>query len=94
MSYPAPSRPWERVGVDIFTIANTDHFVTVDYLFGFFKVDRLSAGKSVSNVVYCLRQHFTRHGLLLQVASDNSPFASAEFRRFAERFEIRHITMQ
>jgi len=92
MPYPAPERPWERISVDIFTIANTDYLVTVDYLSRFFEIDCLSAGKSVSNIVYCLRQHFARHGLPLEVVSDNSPFASAEFRRFAERFEFRHLT--
>jgi len=92
MPYPAPELPWERIGVDIFTIANTDYLVTVDCLSRFFEIDCLSAGKSVSNIVYCLRQHFARHGLPLEIVSDNSPFASAEFRRFTERFEFRHLT--
>jgi len=28
----------------------------------------------------------------LELCSDNCPFASAEFRRFAERYEFRHTT--
>ena len=91
MSHPAPSRPWEKVGIDIFTFADTDYLITVDYLTGWFEIDRLGA-KSVSNIVYCLRQHFARQGLPLETFSDNSPFASAEFRRFAERYEFRHTT--
>ena len=93
MSHPAPSRPWEKVGVDIFTFADTDYLITVDYLSGWFELslDRLSA-KTVTNIVYCLRQHFARHGLPLEVVSDNNPLASAEFRRFADRFEFRHTT--
>ena len=91
MSHPAPSRPWEKVGVDIFTFADTDYLITVDYLSGWFELDRLGA-KAVSNIVYCLRQHFARHGLPSEIVSDNNPFASAEFRRFAERFEFRHTT--
>ena len=90
-SHPAPSRPFEKVGVDIFTFENQDYLMTVDYLSGFFEVDRLPS-KAVSNNVYCLRQHFSRHGLPLEVVSDNSPFASAEFRRFAERFDFIHTT--
>jgi hypothetical protein len=91
MSHPAPDRPWEKVGLDIFTIANTDYLITVCYLTGWFEVDRLPS-KAITNIIYCLRQHFARHGLPLEVVSDNSPFASAEFRRFAERFEFRHVT--
>jgi hypothetical protein len=91
MSHPAPDRPWEKVGLDIFTFANTDYLITVCYLTGWFEVDRLPS-KAITNIIYCLRQHFARHGLPLEVASDNSPFASAEFRRFAERFEFRHVT--
>jgi hypothetical protein len=89
MSYPPSARPWEVLGVDIFTIENTDYFTTVDYLTGWFEIDRLGS-KSVSNIVYCLRQHFARHGLPLEVVTDNSPFASAEFHRFVKRFEFRH----
>ena len=90
-SHPAPSRPFEKVGVNIFTFENHDYLLTVDYLSGFFEIDRLPS-KAVSNIVYCLRQHFSRHGLPLEVVSDNSPFASAEFRRFAERFDFKHTT--
>jgi hypothetical protein len=91
MSYPPPARPREVLGVDIFTIADTDYLITVDYLTGWFEIDRLGS-KSISNIVYCLRQHFARHGLPLEVVTDISPFASAEFHRFAKRFEFRHTT--
>jgi len=52
-------------------------------------------GKLVSRpfyTIHCLRQHFARHGLPLAVISDNSPFASAEFKRFADRFDFKQIT--
>jgi transposase InsO family protein len=91
MSHPAPSRPWEKVGLDIFTVSNHDYLVTVCYLTGWFEIDRLPS-KAITNVIYCLRQHFARHGLPLEVVSDNSPFASAEFKRFAEKFQFRHVT--
>ena len=91
MPYPPPSRVWERVGADIFTIDDRDYLVTVDYLSGFFEVDRLPS-KKVADIVYCLRQHFARHGLPIELVTDNSPFNSSEFKRFAERFEFRHTT--
>jgi len=91
LSHPAPSRVWEKVGVDIFTLGDRDYLVTVDYLSGYFEVDRLPS-KKVTDIVYCLRQHFCRHGLPAQVVSDNSPFNSGDFKRFAARYEFVHTT--
>ena len=91
LSHPVPSRPWEKVGVDIFTFADRDYLCTVDYLSGFFEVDRLPS-KKVCDITYCLRQHMARHGLCIELVSDNSPFNSAEFKRFTDLYDIRHVT--
>src|SRR5208282_4982835 len=91
MSPPAPSRPWEKVGTDIFYFHGQDYLVTVDYLSGYFEVDRLPS-KKVSDVIYALRQQFSRHGIPLEVVSDNSPFGSTSFKAFAERYEFKHTT--
>ena len=31
--------PWEKIGVDLFTIANSDYLVTVDYFSSFWEID-------------------------------------------------------
>ena len=72
MTHPAPSRPWEKVGSDIFTFHGQDYLITVDYLSGYFEVDRLPS-KKINDVIYALRQQFARHGIPLEVVSDNSP---------------------
>jgi hypothetical protein len=79
------------VGVDIFTFHSKDYLLTVDYLSGFAEIDRLPS-KAVTDIVHCLKQHFARYGLPDQVMSDNSPFKSAEFSRFAAKYEFEHIT--
>ncbi len=91
MPHPAPSRPWEKVGTDIFTFHGQDYLITVDYLSGYFEVDRLPS-KKVNDVMYALRQQFARHGIPLEVVSDNSPFGASEFKLFAERWEFKHTT--
>ena len=91
LPHPAPARPWEKDGVDIFIFHGQDYLMTVDYLSGFFEVDRLPS-KKVSDVVYALRHQFARYGIPLELVSDNSPFGSAEFRAFAERWEFKHTT--
>ena len=91
LPYAAPSRPWERVGVDIFTLRGQDYLLTTCYLSGYFEVDRL-ASKSAKEVIYCLKSQFARHGLPTEVVSDNVPFKSAEFRQFAQHYDFKHVT--
>lgn len=91
LSHPPPCRVWEKVGVDIFTFDDRDYLVTVDYLSGYFEIDRLPS-KRVTDIVYCLRQHFARHGLPAEVFSDNSPFNSREFTQFSRQYEFQHTT--
>jgi transposase InsO family protein len=63
----------------------------VDYLSGYIEVDRLPS-KRVSDVIYCLKVQFARHGLPLEVVSDNNPFNAAEFRHFAAAYDFKHTT--
>ena len=92
MPHPAPSRPWEKVGTDIFSFYGQDYLITVDYLSGYFEVDRLPS-KRIKDVVYALRLQFARHGIpIMEVVSDNSPFGAAEFKAFADRWEFTHVT--
>ena len=79
LPHAAPSRPFEKVGVDIFTFRHIDYLVKVDYLSGFFEIDRLPS-KRTSDIIHCLKGHFARHGLLCEVVSDNNPLNSAEFK--------------
>ena len=37
--YPAPSRPWQRIGVDVFTFHGNNHLITVDIYLGWFEID-------------------------------------------------------
>lgn len=91
LSHEIPTRPWQAVGVDIFTDGNIDYLVTVCCLSGYFEVDRLPS-KKINDVVYILRQQMARHGIPEVLYSDNSPFGAEEFQRFAAKWEFRHVT--
>ena len=43
MSHEVPSRPWEKIATDIFTLDGKDYLVTTDYYSNFWEVDRLPA---------------------------------------------------
>ena len=64
---------------------------TVDYLRGYFEIDRLPS-KKVCDIVYCLKQQFARHGIPEIVFSDNSPISALEFQNFAKKYEFSHQT--
>ena len=89
--HDVPTRQWEKVGVDIFTFRNHDYLVTVDYLSNYFEIDRLPS-KRAKDIIYCVRQHFARHGIPAVVFTDNSPFNCAEFKQFAYNYEFEHQT--
>ena len=60
--HETPSRPWEKVGTDIFTICGRNYLVTVDYFSQFFEVDYLPELDS-ETVITKLKHHFCRYGI-------------------------------
>ena len=92
MSHEVPSRPWERVGTDIFTLDGKEFLVTIDYYSNFWEVDR-SPDTKVSTAILKLKSHFARYGIPDQVVSDNGPqFTSKEFATFSKTWGFEHLT--
>ena len=46
ISHHIPTRPWEKIGMDLFKL-NRDFFTTVDYYSNYFKVDRLTSKTAI-----------------------------------------------
>lgn len=90
-SHAAPERPWQKVGIDLFSFRNYNYLITVDYLSNYFEIDKLPT-KRVCDIVYALKCQFARHGIPDIVFSDNSPFNSREFKVFAANWEFEHHT--
>lgn len=66
--------------------------MTSDYFSGFFEFDRLRF-RSLVCVIRTLKAHFTRHGTLEQLVTDNgSQFTSRDFLRFAKGWDFEHLT--
>lgn len=90
--HETPTRPWERVGCDIFTIRSRNYLVTVDYCSNFFEVDFLPETDS-STVITKLKHHFARHGIPDVVKTDNGPqFISNAFKNFSTQWSFKHET--
>lgn len=88
MSVASLSRPWERIGVDLFIFDNKDFLVTVDYFSNYWEIDKLN-NTLASAVVLKLKSHFARYGCPDQVVSDNGPqFDSEVFRKFTNTWDF------
>lgn len=89
---PLPSRPWEKVGVDLLEEGGKNYITAIDYYSRYIEILYLERTQT-QDVVGKLKSLFARWGVPCVLISDNGPqFASAEFAEFAERYEFRHIT--
>lgn len=92
MSHEVPSRPWAKVGTDLFVFDNKNYLITVDYWSNFWEIDYLIDTKSTT-VIKKLKAHFARQGIPDSVMSDNGPqYASQDFQKFCELWGFQHVT--
>ena len=92
MPHTLPTRPWEKVGCDLFTRDGTNYLVTVDYYSNFWELDELESDTTSETIIMKLKAHFARYGSPTQVISDNGPqFISEAFQRFATQWDFEHL---
>ena len=91
MPHPMPSHPWEKVGSDIMTFKGKDYLVVVDYYSKFPEISFLN-DKTAGTVISKLKTMFARHGIPQTLMSDNMPYGSREFSRFAKEWGIKLCT--
>ena len=87
-----PSRPWQKIAVDLFECQSQDYMVKVDYFSNYWEVDKLSSTTATA-VIKKLKPHFARYDSPEFLASDNGPqFASAAFAQFSKTWDFDHRT--
>ena len=87
-----PTRPWAKVGADLFTFQDREYLVTVDYYSDFFEVDRLES-TTPEEVIYQWKKHFARHGISDLLVTDNgSQFSATTFQKFTRTWDFSHRT--
>ncbi|KAL8616163.1 hypothetical protein ACOMHN_066649 [Nucella lapillus] len=92
LPHTVPARPWQKVGVDLFTWNSKSYLITVDYYSRYFEIDELPSTTSAT-VIRKLSVHFARHGIPETVMSDNGPqFVAEEFKTFASTWDFDHLT--
>ena len=73
---------WYKIGLDIFSIAGKDYLIAIDYMSNYPEIAPLADKNSVP-VIKALKPIFARHGIPVEVTSDNVPFNSKEFIQFS-----------
>ena len=91
-SHPVPSRPFERIGADLFEFEQKQFLLTADFYSGWFEIDLLPS-PNTSTVVQKLKAHMSRYGIPEVLLTDNGPqFDSSEFKQFQKNWGFQHIT--
>ena len=91
LPHPVPSRPWEKVGVDYFTLAGKDYLLIVDYFSKYPEVLQMNS-KTADATIAKMKSIFARHGIPNTVVADNMPFGSREFQQFAKEWGFNVVT--
>ncbi|UYV62759.1 K02A2.6-like [Cordylochernes scorpioides] len=86
-----PNCPWEKVGVDLFTLKGQNYLLITDYYSRYPEIARLEDMTSASVIVHC-KSIFARHGIPLEVRSDNGPQFGSLFKEFAHEYGFTHVT--
>lgn len=89
--HPVPFKPYQKVGVDIFSLQGKDYLLVVDYYSKFPEYVQLSS-KSADCVIQHLKDIFARHGIPETLMADNNPFNSFAMRKFAESWGFEIVT--
>ena len=78
IAHQIPDLPWLKVGTDIMTLKGKDYLVVVDYHSKYPEIALLE-DKTASTVVLHLKSIFARHGIPMELVSDNMPYSSETF---------------
>ena len=65
-----PTRPWQKLGNDLFQWANKNYLIIVDYYSLWTEVFQLSSTRS-TDVIQACKESFSRNGIPEELVSDN-----------------------
>ena len=92
LPHEVPTKPWEKVAIDLFHYPNRDYIIIVDYYSLWPEVYLLKTANS-ANVIEACKDSFSRHGIPTQLFSDNgSQYSSRLFKSFAKKWQFQHKT--
>ena len=80
------------MGTDLFQLGATNYLIVTDYYSNWPELYELKKVNS-ANVIQATKEAFTRHGIPIQVVSDNgSQYKSHDYRKFSKNWQFLHKT--
>ena len=87
-----PSRPWERLGSDLFEYEKKHYLLIIDYFSRWIEIRHLTSTTSEATI-RAMKSIFATHGIPDVVISDNGPQYSSEyFTSFSKSYGFTHCT--
>ena len=62
LPHPVPSRPWEKLGLDYFTLGGKDYLLIVDYFSKYPEILQMNS-KTTDVTIAKMKSIFSRHGI-------------------------------
>ena len=90
ISHNIPTRAWQKVGSDIFTIFDRNYLLLVDYFSDFIEIDFLPDIRA-KTIIHKTKAHFACHGIPeLLITDSGTQYTADEFANFAKQWNFRH----
>ena len=87
---PIPSRPWEKLGVDLFSLDGNKYLIITSY-FTFTEVHYLKKNARATPVIKEMKKTFSRFGTPVEVVSNGgSQFKCKAFEDFSKEWAFQH----
>ncbi|PIK53023.1 hypothetical protein BSL78_10084 [Apostichopus japonicus] len=92
-SHEVPTRPWQIIGTDLFTLDGRDYLIVADY-YSYTIMKTIPKGNCKSpTIVNLLKSIFSEQGIPERVISDNGPqYSSHILKEFSQSWNFHHIT--
>lgn len=91
LNHNIPKRAFEKVGIDIVDFGGVSYLILVDYYSRWLEVVEIS-DKTTETIISVLKTLFSRFGIPKECMSDNVPFNSFIFKKFAQEWDSKIIT--
>ena len=88
---PIPTRPWEKLGVDLFSLDGNEYLIITDYFSFFTEVHDLKKNARATPVIKEMKKTFSQFGTPVEVVSDGgSQFKCKAFEDFSKEWAFQH----
>ena len=89
---PLPTRPWDKLGLDLCSLNEKEYLIITDYFSFCIEVRELRKITKAPIVIKKLKEVFSRFGSPVEVLSDGDPqFSCKAFQDFAKEWGFQHM---